>query len=136
MLTESELLARLNNPDVFNAHNGITILSAQPDGTAEGVLNVTQSSHNPHGTVHGGCLYTLADTVAGTAACAHGASCVTVNGTMEFLRPATGPTIRCAASPKKQGSTLSVMQVVLTNAEGKEVATGTFTFFMMPLGKD
>lgn len=34
------------------------------------------------------------------------------------------------ATPKKQGHTLSVMQVVLTNQEGKEVATGTFTFFM------
>ena len=119
----------VNQPGQFSFENGITVTTARP-GYAEGKLEVRPTSSNPHGTVHGGCLYTLADTVAGTAACAHGASCVTVSGTMEFLRPALGPTIRCVATPKKQGQTLSVMQVVLTNNAGKEVATGTFTFFM------
>ena len=119
----------VNRPGQFSYENGITVTAARP-GWAEGVLEVRPTSSNPHGTVHGGCLYTLADTVAGTAACAHGASCVTVSGTMEFLQPATGPAIRCVATPKKQGQTLSVMQVVLTNEAGKEVATGTFTFFM------
>lgn len=119
----------VNRPGQFSYENGIFVTLARP-GYAEGTLEVRPTSSNPHGTVHGGCLYTLADTVAGTAACAHGASCVTVSGTMEFLRPATGPAIHCVATPKKQGQTLSVMQVVLTNDAGKEVATGTFTFFM------
>jgi len=128
-LSDSELAQLINRPGQFAFENGITVTAARP-GYAEGVLEVRPTSSNPRGTVHGGCLYTLADTVAGTAACAHGASCVTVSGNMEFLRPAVGPTIRCVATPKKQGQTLSVMQVVLTNAERKEVATGTFTFFM------
>ena len=128
-LSDSELSRIINRPGQFAYENGITVTAARP-GWAEGVLEVRPTSSNPHGTVHGGCLYTLADTVAGSAACAHGASCVTVSGTMEFLRPAVGPTIRCVATPQKQGQTLSVMQVVLTNEAGKEVATGTFTFFM------
>lgn len=130
-----DIPSHVNRPGQFSFENGIRVTLARP-GYAEGELTVGPNSANPHGTVHGGCLYTLADTVAGTAACAHGASCVTVSGTMEFLRPAAGPTIRCVATPKKQGNTLSVMQVVLTNTEGKEVATGTFTFFMMQLKKD
>ena len=128
-LSQADLARKINCPGQFAYENGITVTAARP-GWAEGVLEVRSTSGNPWGTVHGGCLYTLADTVAGTAACAHGASCVTVSGTLEFLRPATGPTIRCVATPKKQGQTLSVMQVVLTNEAGKEVATGTFTFFM------
>lgn len=128
-LSASDLARTINRAGQFAYENGITVTAARP-GWAEGVLEVRPTSGNPWGTVHGGCLYTLADTVAGTAACAHGASCVTVSGTLEFLRPATGPTIRCVATPKKQGQTLSVMQVVLTNEAGKEVATGTFTFFM------
>jgi len=127
-----DIPSHVNRPGQFSFENGIRVTLARP-GYAEGELEVRPTSSNPHGTVHGGCLYTLADTVAGTAACAHGASCVTVSGSMEFLRPADGPTIRCVATPKKQGNTLSVMQVVLTNTQGKEVATGTFTFFMMPL---
>ena len=123
---------QVNQPHQFSYENGMLVTHAEP-GLVRGELTVSENSVNPHGMVHGGALTTLADTVAGTAACAHGASCVTVSGSMEFLRPATGPTIRCVATPKKQGGILSVMQVVLTNTEGKDVATGTFTFFMMPL---
>jgi acyl-CoA thioesterase len=50
---------------------------------------------------------------------------------MEFLRPATGKKIYCVATPKKMGRSLSTIQVSLTNDEGVEVATGTFTFFML-----
>lgn len=131
----SDKLTRfINRPGLFAYENNMLVTEVRP-GYGEGVLEIQPSSSNPQGTVHGGCLYTLADTVAGTAACARGAGCVTVSGTLEFLRPATGKTIRCVATPKKEGKTLSVMQVVLTNDEGKEVATGTFTFFMYPLEK-
>jgi len=117
----------VNRPGPFSFENGITITEARP-GYAEGVLSVRQSSHNPNGTVHGGCLYTLADTVAGSAACDAQHACVTVNSSFEFLRPAYGPEIRCTAVPKKLGRSLPVLQVTLTDAREKVVATGTFTF--------
>jgi len=125
----------VNQPGQFSYENGIVLLEASP-GYGEGILHVQPHSRNPHGTVHGGCLYTLADTVAGSAACARGASCVTVSGTLEFLRPAAGAHIRCVATPKKEGHTLSVMQVVLTNDSDVTVATGTFTFFLTELKND
>ena len=110
--------------------NGIFVTKIEP-GRAEGFLQVTRDSLNPHGKVHGGALAALADTVGGNCACARGRSCVTASQSMEFLRPAEGPYITCVATPKKEGHTLSVIQVELSNAEGKLVATGTFTFFMM-----
>lgn len=129
MFSEAELLARVNEPGLFNTASGITILSARSDGTAEGVLAVGETNLNPHGTVHGGCLYTLADTVAGTAvAAACGKPCVTANSSMEFLRPATGSRVFCSVRPKKLGRVLCVMAVELTGESGKAVATGTFTF--------
>lgn len=88
-------------------------------------------SINPHGMVHGGALATLADTVGGSCACATGRRCVTASSSMEFLRPASGKRITCIATPKKEGRTLSVIQVELYNDQGKLVVTGTFTFFMM-----
>ena len=45
---------------------------------------------NPLGTVHGGCLYTLADTVAGFAAASCGFEGPTLSGNMYFLRPTMG----------------------------------------------
>ena len=51
---------------------------------------------------------------------------------MEFLRPALGPEIVCEAVPKKRGRHLCVVAVTLTNAAGKVVCTGTYTFYMLP----
>lgn len=131
MNREAQVLERINNPNLFNSHNGITV-TAIGDGKAQGVLEVSPSSMNPHGTVHGGCLYTLADTVAGSAVAAScGVPCVTVSGTLEFLRPATGATVHCEASAKKLGSTICTMQVELTDQNHKVVATGTFIFMLV-----
>lgn len=51
---------------------------------------------------------------------------------MEFLRPAQGD-LFCEAAPKKMGRQLSVVQVIITNVEGKTVAAGIFTFFVAGL---
>lgn len=126
----------VNRPDLFSAQNGIHITLSRPD-YAEGQLEVSSSSLNLHGTVHGGCLYTLADCVAGTAAIAHkGKRGVTANSSMEFLRPAAGKVIRCIGKPKKAGNTLSVIGVELFNDQDELVATGTFTFYLFDSKKD
>ena len=128
---EQHWICRLTNqPHQFSYESGVEATHVEP-GRAEGVLTVGPDSINPHGKVHGGALAALADTVGGNCACAPGRSCVTASQSMEFLRPAEGPYITCVATPKKEGHTLSVIQVELSNAEGKLVATGTFTFFMM-----
>ena len=121
---------QVNKPHQFSFENGMGITHAEP-GLVRGELTVTENSYNPHGIVHGGALTTLADTAAGCCACSKGGHCVTSNCTMEFLRPATGKKIYCVATPKKMGRSLSTIQVSLTNDEGVEVATGTFTFFML-----
>lgn len=140
MPSESDLLQRINRPHLFNSFNGITVTSVgggADSGQAQGELEVNENSLNPHGTVHGGCLYTLADTVAGSAVAAScGRPCVTVSGTLEFLRPATGPRIHCTARPKKLGGTICTMQVELSDIHGKLVATGTFIFMLVnPVNK-
>lgn len=122
------LMEAVNRAGQFSYENGIEVTRIQP-GLAQGVLRAGPASLNPHGMVHGGAMATLADTVGGCCACSEGKSCVTANSTMEFLRPAQGD-LFCEATPKKLGSKLSVIQIVITDAQGKTVATGTFTFFM------
>ena len=124
----------VNSPHQFSYENGIVVTHIEP-GLALGELRAGPNSVNPHGMIHGGAMAALADTVAGCCACSGGGSCVTASSSMEFLRPAQGD-LFCEATPKKLGRQLSVVQVIITNAEGKTVATGTFTFFMAgPEGK-
>jgi len=125
-----EKLKVVNSPHQFSYENGVTITWLEP-GLTRGELAAGEDSVNPHGQVHGGALYTLADTTAGCCACSKGGSCVTASSSMEFLRPAAGGRITCAATPKKLGKNLSVIQVELKNGDGVVVATGTFTFFML-----
>ena len=130
--SHSDFIVRtVNTPHHFSYENGVLVTDVTP-GRAVGELTVGPNSINPHGNVHGGALTTLADTVAGCCACSKGGSCVTAGCTLEYLRPANGSKIFCEATPKKLGRSLSVVQVTMTNDQNKVVATGTFTFFMLP----
>ena len=124
---------RVNQTDGYakGSHVRITHIAL---GSAEGELEVCPEVLNPLGIVHGGCLTTLADTVAGCCACSAGGDCVTSSCSLEYLRPARGD-LFCEATPKKLGRKLSVIQVVITDGESKTVATGTFTFFMTRPGE-
>ena len=125
----SKLFERVNAPGEFAGVNHIRVTVIRED-YAEGELTVGPDSLNPHGIVHGGCLSTLADTVGGVAASTRGGKCVTLNNTMNYLAPATGAVIRCAARPQKVGRTVSVFDTVLTDEAGRTVATGTYTFYV------
>ena len=129
-LLDAEAIARY---DPFSSHNNIRVTATYEDGSGEGELIVTRESLNPHGIVHGGALAALADTVGGAATfAAYRRGCVTVNYSMNFLRPAWGSNrkIRCRAQAVKLGRTLSVFGMSLTDDEGVEVASGNFTFYI------
>ncbi len=130
----SSLFHIINAEHQFNYENGITLTYVEP-GLTRGVLRAGPDSVNPEGHIHGGAIATLADTVAGCCACSTGGDCVTSSSTLEYLRPATGD-LFCQAVPKKLGRHLSVIQVTITDAAEKTVATGTFTFFMTEPGQE
>lgn len=127
------ILYHSNRPELFSTSSGIRITKVTP-GRAEGELTISETSLNPHGYVHGGCLTTLADTVAGTAVSSWGRPCVTVNCSMDFFAPAKGKKIFCSAVPQKVGKTICVYQCVLTNDGGEHIGNGNFTFFLLDGG--
>lgn len=116
---------------------GIRITALGPDG-GTGEMPLGPQHLNPNGTVHGGALYTLADTVAGHAAIAcamastgRGAdslACTTVTGSLNFLRPARGTKLVCLANCRKVGKTLAVLDVSILDDQGTETCSGSFTF--------
>ena len=87
---------------------------------------------NPGGSMHGGCLYSLADTVAGTLAYFKGFDVTTVEGSMNFLEPAINTEyIYCTAKLKRRGKHLVTCDVDITNDAGKLLDCGISTFFRM-----
>lgn len=131
-----KLIRNINHARSFAKYCGVVITKLELN-YCEGELTITPDSCNYLGIVHGGCLTTLADTVAGVAARTSGSKTVTLSYGLNFLRPATGTVIKCVAEPEKIGRQVSVFHCSLTNDAGELVASGQFTFFLTgPLNID
>lgn len=76
------------------------------DGTGKGQLIITEPHRNPNGVVHGGALFTLADTVMAatlTNCLSEGEICATLQISMNFLRPVVGGIVECEARVVNKG---------------------------------
>lgn len=84
------------------------------------------------GIVSGQALATLADTAMVIACARHFREfrpVATINLDLQFLRPASGERISCAATLVRPGRSLIFARAVLTaEPSGKDVATATATF--------
>lgn len=99
-------------------------------GHAECELPVTERFLNPIGSIHGGCLFTIADIAAGSAAASGGTLMTTVSSDFHFLTPGIGcRTLYAAADAIKEGKQICVYEVKVKDENGKILAEGTFTYF-------
>ena len=97
MLDYQKIMNYRNGNNPFARHSGITITDMK-NGYAKGEMEITEFHKNPIDSVHGGCLYTLADATGGAAAASHGKMLTTLNSSFEFLKPAIHSSISLAAS--------------------------------------
>ncbi len=82
--------------------------------------------------MHGGCIFTLADTIGGSAALTHGVKVVTLDSTIHYLKPAIHTEKLIAEAREiKYGSTIAVYEVSITNAEGDLLSTVLLSFFIL-----
>lgn len=100
------------------------------EGHAVGRIPLKEGNLNPYGSVHGGCLYALADSVAGTVANSCGELVMTVSGNMNFLDVATDVDyIYCEANLIRCGRSMVVVRAEIKTESGKLLDEGTFNFF-------
>lgn len=107
-------------------------LEEYEDGYAKGKMVIHDRLLNPYGSVHGGVLYSMADIVAGCAACSRGRFSSTVHGGINFLKPAFHTEyVICEANEVRYGKTVAVYEVKLFDDKEQLIDTGTFTFYLM-----
>jgi uncharacterized protein (TIGR00369 family) len=97
----------------------------------------------PAGIMHGGVIATLVDTAVAQsilltpeflAAQQDGARMVSVDLRIKYLRPVSEGIVECDAHTPRIGRTISHATAVVTDANGKEVATGDSIY--MIIGRD
>ncbi len=113
---------------------GFTLrLGRRGSGSCTAALDVRPELLNPNGVVHGGALFSMADTVMGAAlhtTLAPGEFCATVEIKIHFLQPVTKGKIRCRTRLVHRGSRIAVLESHISVGRLQVAqALGTFAIF-------
>ena len=103
------------------------------DGRARFELAVEAKHLNPNGTLHGGVVYSLADSAMGAALFAQlepGEMCVTLEIKMQYLSVVMGGTVAVEAAVVNKTKRIGVLEAKVFGDEDRLVALATGTFYI------
>ncbi|MFX1489841.1 MAG: PaaI family thioesterase [Promethearchaeota archaeon] len=97
------------------------------------VLNIEKKLMNPHGVVHGGALYSMADTGMGAALYSlleKEELCATVEIKITYFKPVKEGTLTCDTKVIHKGKSISVLESEIMNQDNLVAkALGTYSIF-------
>lgn len=124
------LKARLNSSSQYLQSNDMRVTDLR-QGYARVEMTVDEQILNIHGFVHGGALFSLADTAAGSASFTTGRDSVTLTGSINYLSPGRGGRLVAIASEVKTGRTTGVYEVFIYNDHDDLLCRATMTVFFL-----
>jgi len=117
-MQEAEQFFRL---DSYARDAGIELLESGP-GKARVKMEVTASHLNSHRTVHGGAIFTLADTAFAVASNSHGVPAAAINAHISYMKSVTSGTLFAEAEEFSLNPKLASYTVRVTDQEGNRIA--------------
>lgn len=129
----TEILEQVYKEPAFIPWLGIKVIEMK-DGYCKGELEVRPEFANPLGMVHGGCIFSFADTIGGLAATSRNpkVKVVTLNSSINYLKPATDTKKLIAESKEiKYGSKIAVYEVNVYNDEKELLANVNLSYFIL-----
>lgn len=131
-----KMIAERNEKNAYAKLNGIQILEIR-EGYCRTVVDVQEQHMNPIGSVHGGCLYSMADVAAGAAAASFGLKATTVDANFHYLRAGIGSRqLTAEATVLKRGKRILFLNTSVFDEQGTMLASGTFTYMVLEETKD
>ena len=105
-------------------------LVEKAEGYVKVSMKVLEGYVNRIGSLHGGLLYTLADSACGAAVLTYGNKATTLNGNIDYLKPGIGcKELTAEARVIKHGSHVSVVDCQIRNEKEELLATARLSFF-------
>ena len=102
------------------------------EGYAKAELVLQPMHANPIGSTHGGVIFTIADTVGGTAASSRGRMVTTVSANINYLSPAMNCEKLIGESREiKVGKNICVYEVTISDETGRDIAIATLTYYYL-----
>ena len=105
------------------------------DGQARFELDVQAKHLNPNGILHGGVIYSLADTAMGAALFSRldsGEQCATLEIKMSYLVPVTAGRITADAAVVQRTKRIGVIEAKVFDDGDRLIALATGTFYIQP----
>lgn len=116
----------------FASYIGIEITDISL-GSAQGEIVLEEHHGNPIGSIHGGCLFALADSVGGAAAVSRRRPVTTLNSSISYVTAAIGKKkLVGRATEIKAGRKTCVYRVDIFDENDKLLVTSTMTYFYLP----
>jgi acyl-CoA thioesterase len=100
---------------------GVDLVMVAP-GRARVKMEVTDRHLNSHGTVHGGALFTLADTAFALASNSHGVPAAAINANISYLKAALRGTLTADAEEFALNPKIASYTVYITDDDGERIA--------------
>lgn len=118
----------------FTKHCGIRLVEMK-EGYAKGEIELKPIHMNPIGSIHGGAVFALADTIGGFAACTVARRCTTVSSNINYINPTINLTKLIAeATVIKAGKRMITVEIVIEDQNEKMFSKAVMTYFR--LGED
>jgi acyl-CoA thioesterase len=107
--------------DAYARNAGIVLVESAP-GRARVNMEVSGMHLNSHGTVHGGAIFTLADTAFAVASNSHGIPAAAINAHISYMKSASSGTLFADAEEFALNPKLASYTVRVTDEGGAPVA--------------
>jgi acyl-CoA thioesterase len=117
-MNESEQFFLLDN---YARDSGIELLETS-SGKARVKMEVTRNHLNSHQTVHGGAIFTLADTAFAVASNSHGVPAAAINAHISFMKSVSQGTLYAEAEEFSLNPRLASYTVRVTDQDGNRIA--------------
>lgn len=125
---KEEIIKGFNNSDGFVKNNNFKIVSLD-DKECTIEYNVVNEGLNPAKIVHGGLLFGLADTTAGTLACMNGQMPLTTSASIQYLNPARCKKLISTSRILKLGTKLGYYVVDIYDENNIMICTVNITMY-------
>jgi acyl-CoA thioesterase len=107
--------------DTWARDAGIVLLDVSP-GRAKVRMQVEERHKNSHGTVHGGAIFTLADTAFALASNSHGVPAAAINAHISYVKSASGGTLYADAEEFSVNPKIATYTVTISDTDGMKIA--------------
>ena len=129
-INKDNIIEYYNKTNGFSTYNNIVIDSIE-DGKVILSCKISENSMNPLNLVHGGLIFGMGDNACGVLAFLRGTKAVTVNSTIDYLRPCMGKKIKCVAYPIKEGKNIGTYKADIYNENEELVSIMTCTYYFL-----